>query len=121
MPAEVNAVDGHFNGVEQSPQNWLRQAGDCQHSAVVVRIAGAMEQPCAVRLNCCRQFVDDVRAAALGKVGDCFDEMVCVHRLNCDYSVRPRSHFTSKRMVKAVAIRTTDKARATSRSTSKPI
>jgi ABC-type glutathione transport system ATPase component len=50
-------------------------AGECEHGAVVVRIARAVEKPDAGgRRDDVRKGLDDVEAAALADVGDAFDD-----------------------------------------------
>ena len=78
MPPEVDAGDSHPDRVEQPLQNRLWRARNRENGAVVVCIAGAIEQPGARRLHCRRQLVDDIGATALRKVWNRFDDLVIV-------------------------------------------
>ncbi len=74
MPPEVNASDSHLDRVEQPLQNRFRRARNRENGAIVVCIARAIEKPGAGPLDCCCQFVDDIGAAALRKIGNRFND-----------------------------------------------
>ena len=72
----VDLVDGNPNRSFERVLNWIRRAGQRQHTPVVTGVARPVEKVNARDAGDCKsQLLDDIETASFRKVGHRFDEL----------------------------------------------